>query len=547
MYNFSKDYRDTRYVFIFWVGLLVIMLIRNFFFGFTYFRFLDDYNTYGVFFRRNSDIFNDILLYYRNFRWRPFAALADAYITQWFWPAMQVVLLFYTLMHFFTVYFFHRVMVISKINFSLFGIIIISLTPILAEAVYWIGAATRLVPGMFLSILSVYFLLVHISYDEKNIFKRKYLLLYILFNFASVGFYEQIVVFNLTFTLLIVFLNRHRMYYNVKAIYFTPIMATIVIFVYYLIMSIGDDGTRVSLVNLFSLFSHAIQTSGRIINLLVFTNYEISINGFFRGITLIFTLFGVLSLVFIIAFVGFLLFSSYRTYLSFENESYEKFLLRILIGIILTLMPFAPFFILQPQQLPPRTIYPSIFGIAILLDTLISIISNVKFLKQVKYIIHSVLVIPFFLIYIAEVNNYRLLEKTDNIIIANFLEAFYESGYNDGDTIILFNTRLTFADVTGGGSPYRLENVTSSNWAMQGIANATSDMFRFTSIQPVRDYGTLHSQWIMYGRLFGIDEDLNIFQLNMYLNRLYVSNTSELFGYINFHENGNYIFNRLIP
>ena len=157
---------------LFWVGLCVLMLLRVFYFGFDYFNYLDDNNTYGIFFRRNADIWNDIVLWYGLYTFRPIAFFADAYITQWFWPRMELVLLFYTIMSFATLYLFREVLRKSGISFGVAGLIVLAFVPLNIEAVYWIGASTRFVPGMFFSILSGYMLIKFLEndYHRRSIF-----------------------------------------------------------------------------------------------------------------------------------------------------------------------------------------------------------------------------------------------------------------------------------------------------------------------------------------------------------------------------------------
>lgn len=533
---FTKDNRDIRFNYFFWIGLLVIMLVRSFYFGIEYFNFLDDYNTYGVFNRRNDDIFNNIIVWYGLYTFRPIAFLADAYITQWFWNNMWLVLLFYTLMHYATVYIFYKVLRASKINLGAFGIIIIALTPILFEAVYWIGASTRLVPGMFCSILSSYFLIKYLDFSERRIYNNKYLVLYVFFNLISTGFYEQIVAFNFVFTFIIILLNYYRIHEKFKLIISIPILSTIFIGLYYYILApYGKVQSRGELVPFRNIGSHFIHVSGSIVNLLTKTNHDINKNGFYRGITLIDSSWQWLGLIFVIIFTIVVIISLLKTYLVLEDSYNENYLFRIIIGFILMMSPFAPFYIIQNSFMAPRTIYPSIFGIAIILDTLLSMISTVKIstlkLTALKPIISGIFIIPFFIIYIAEINNFKLLEEVDTIVMDNFLEAFAETGIDEKTTIILFNTKYTYADTTTQG--HRLENVTSSDWALIGKANATSEDFYFREMQPVQSERLLPKEWASNDKgLFGIDEELNVYHLEFKNNRLYIANTNIIFGTI---------------
>lgn len=525
---YSNNMKDIRFVYMFWAGLFVVLLIRSFYFGINYFPFLDDYNTYGIFNRRNAQIWNDIILYYRHYTWRPFAFFADAYITQWFWPNMWPVLLFHVILHFAAVWLFHRVMVLSGLNFGLLGIIIISLTPILAEAVYWIGASTRLVTGMFFSVLSVYVLLVHIKLQNQDKYYKRLLLLFALLNFIATGFYEQIIAFNLVFTGAVIFLNRHKIYAYTKIITAIPIINTVAMIVYYIIMApLGRVGERAVLIAFGDVFSHFFNVTRALGNLLLITQYEISFNGLVRSFSLI-NLWGAFVLLLLVLFSIFVVFSYSRTYLIFGEERYSKYHIRLALGFILTMAAFSPFYLLADIWLPPRIIYPAAFGIAVFIDALFSFVFKDK-LTFLKSLIPGVLIIPFFLIFIAEVNNYRLLEEIDRQIMYNFLETFEQSGQSDQNMVVLFNTAYVFAGVTGGGSPHRLENITSSNWAMLGKANATSREFYFRQMEPVQNTGNFPGAWAE-GALFGLNEDFSVNHLNLRGNNLYVVNTGQLFG-----------------
>jgi len=524
------------------------MLTRAFYFGLTYFHFLDDYNTYGIFNRRNADIWNDIILHYGHFTFRPIAFFADAYITQWFWGSMWLVLLFYTLMHFATVYIFYKVLQKSYINFSAFGIIIISLTPILFEAVYWIGASTRLVPGMFFSILSVFFLMRHVEICESNYSTKRYLVYFFIFNFLSIGFYEQIVVFNLAFTLLLILLNFNRFTRGLTFAIFTPIFNTAFIGLFYVILAqYGRVATRGQTIAFGDFFTHFSQVSSSIGNMLINVQHQININGFLRGLTLIQSPFGVAVVVLTAIFALVVFLALKRTYLVMEDSTYNMYIIRLLFGLILTIAPFAPFFMLQNAFLAPRTVYPAIFGIAIILDTLVTFISSrSKYLQTLKPLAAAIFIVPFFIIYIAEINNFKLLEKIDVHIMDNFLEAFYESGADDQANILLFNTQYVYADITTD-IPHRLENITSSDWALIGKANAASTTFYFRRMVPVQHERTFPADLMINNyALFGVDEEFNVFKLQQQRESLYIYGSDEVFGTISEYGDDNKMFLRTV-
>jgi len=355
---------------------------------------------------------------------------------------------------------------------------------------------------------------------------------YIFFNFIAVGFYEQIVVFNFVFTLAIIFLNFDRITERVKLIVATPFLSTIAIGAFYLILApFGKVADRGQLVSVSELPSHVINVTGRIFNLMINTQQDINISGFFRGLTLINTVGNILTIVFVVVCTIIIFMGLMRRQLDIEQSHFdERYITLLIIGMILAIAPFAPFYILQNSFMAPRTIYPAIFGIAIFFDTILRFVSS-RFSVTIKAVVSTVLIIPFFIIYIAEVNNYKLLEEVDQKIMANFLEVFAESGLDEEVTILLFNTLYTYADVTIAGGPHRLENITSSDWALIGMANAVSTEFYFRQMVPIQNERLVRTDWVdNENGLFGIDENLNIFRLRLVGNVLYIEEDSRSFG-----------------
>jgi len=506
--------KDDRTHLVFWTGLLGIMILRTFFFGFSYFPFLDDYNTYGIFFRRNTDIWNDIILFYGHYTWRPLAFFTDAYITQWFFPRFEWVLLFYTFLHFFVVLLFHDILKKCKMNFGALGILIIALSPLLFESVYWIGASTRLLPAMFFSLLAIYFMI-----------KKKYVL-FAIFSLIQAGFYEQMVVFHLVFSVAIILILSKP-----KKLMLVPILSSFVMALYYFIFDFLSDGRaagRMQFIEFSDIVLHPFRVILGAFNTLLRTNFFIHFNGLPRGFLLLNNIPAIIFSILVVIYSVFVFLNLKKETLSLE-EFYDNPLVKLALGFALIIAPLAPFFILQEPWLPARTVFGSIFGVAIFVDTLFSLLP-----KTFKAAVCALFIVPSFLIYIAEVNNFRLIAETDTIIINNFLEAF--EGEED-DNIVLLNTSYIISNVTFPGN-HRLENITSSSWALLGGLNSTSRTHTFRNVMPVQNGGSL-PEWeeIVF---LGMDEDLNIFLLALDGHNLYFED--ELFGFI---EDNSFTLNRL--
>jgi len=488
---------------LFWAGLGIVMLLRVFYFGFTYFNYLDDNNTYGIFYRRNADIWNDIILWYGLYTFRPIAFFADAYITQWFWPRMELVLLFYTAMSFATLYLFKEVLRKSGINFGVAGLIVLAFVPLNIEAIYWIGASTRFVPGMFFSILSCYMLLRFL--DRDSIRKGTMLALYFAFNLIAHGFYEQIIVFNFVFTLFIIALHFKDLDEHKIKIIATPFVALIAIVAYYLLFwNHGKVASRGSIVSE-GIISHFVNAARNIWRLLTTRNLDMINTGFFGFFDIEISILQILAAILALAFAVICAMKIIN-----DEERRNIPYIKILAGLVLAAAPFAPFFLLENNFLAFRNVYPSVFGIAMVIDALAEIICKVKVLRVLAGALTGAVCVVFFLASVTEINNYRLIEIDDHIIARNFLDEFRETGYSDQTQVIVLNSRFLFTETSREG----FENISSSDWAFLGKLNAHSDEFYFRAVFPVVDgWGFPKELLSDDALLLGMDCSMNVMRI----------------------------------
>ena len=499
----------------FWAGLGIVMLLRVFYFGFTYFNYLDDNNTYGIFFRRNADIWNDIILWYGLYTFRPIAFFSDAYITQWFWPRMQLVLLFYTVMSFATLYLFKKVLEKSGISFGVAGLIVCALVPLNIEAVYWIGASTRFVPGMFFSILSCYVLVNFLGSDYNRKFSP--LILYFLFNLIATGFYEQIIVFNFVFTLLIIALHYRNLGYDKAKIITVPFASLFIIAAYYLAFwNHGKVATRGAIVS-DGFISHFAGAARNIWRLVTTRNFDMINTGFFGFFDVPINILQILILLLVLAFA----YVCASKIFEGEEDSENAVYIKALVGLVLAIAPFAPFFLLENNFMAFRNVFPSVFGIAMIIDAIVELISRFRIGRMAAGGLTGVVCVVFFLASVTEINNYRLIEIDDHIIAANFLDTFRETGYSDQTQVIVLNSRFLFTETSREG----FENISSSDWAFLGKLNAHSDEFYFRAVFPVVD-GWGFPKELLDGEvlLLGMDCSMNVFHLMQnphHPNRIY--------------------------
>jgi len=485
---------------LFWIGLGIVMLLRVFHFGFTYFNYLDDNNTYGVFYRRNADIWNDIILWYGLYTFRPIAFFADAYITQWFWPRMELVLLFYTVMSFGTLYLFKEVLRKSGMSFGAAGLIVLALVPLNIEAIYWIGASTRFVPGMFFAILSCYMLIRFLEEGRRR--KNSLFIMYFAFNVIAHGFYEQIIVFNFVFTLLIIMLHYQSLGFDKVKVIVTPFISFFIIVAYYLAFwNHGKVASRGAIVS-DGFVSHFTNAAGNIWRLVTTRNLDMINTGVFGFFRIEINVFRVLAIILVLVFAIICLFKI----TSGEEESDIPYV-KLIVGIVLAIAPFAPFFVLQDNFMAFRNVYPSVFGIAIIIDVIVELISGKRVGRMLSGVMTAIVTIVFFLASVTEINNYRLIEIDDHIIAANFLEEFSRTGYSDEAQIIVLNSKLLFTETSRDG----FENISSSDWAFLGMLNAHSDTYSFRRVFPVIEQWGFPKELLSDGTLLlGMDCSMGV-------------------------------------
>lgn len=509
---YFKD--EKKHESLFWLGLFLLMIISTYFFGIEYYEYLDDYNTYGIFYRRSGDIWNDVIMWYKLYTIRPFAFFADAYITQWFWHSMEIVLLFFTTMHFFTILLFYKVLKISKVNLSVFGISILCLCPVLLESTYWIGASTRLVPGVFFSVLSTYIFVKFLLGGKKRL---GFLILFFVLNFLSTGFYEQIITFNFVFTCIIILLNFKKISKYKVPIISIPFISTILMGGYYFAFrnsgKVLQRGSTVST----GIIEHTLDTLYKIKELF----FQRTIDIYETGIkSFPFSQFGVFQYLLIILIIVLVVFVFY----SCKNISYvleeKNFFLKIIMGIVVLFSSFAPFFLLSNNYLALRTIYPAFFGFILIIDSLFFLVYKNVSIKG-KYLLNSFVafvILVNIVVTITEIENYRLIEIDDKIIGDNFISALESTEGTDENLNILFNSKNTYSPVSRNG----FENITSSDWGMLGLLNATYYDYYFKKFLLVPN-GSYISRESLDGEnnLFFIDDNMNIMALELKDNFLY--------------------------
>ena len=176
--------RTVRYA-----ALFVMMMIPRTIYGFRYFPVVDDWFLYyGSSVGANHAV---------NLSSRPFAALADRYIFTPMAGRMMVGQLLLVLLLAAAVCLIYRAFENSRITCGAFLMLMIAMPPAGFEGIYWMSAASRIVPSVFFIALALYAQSRYISAG-----KTLYLIIFTAAGLFEVGFYEMLIPVYFTVTAL---------------------------------------------------------------------------------------------------------------------------------------------------------------------------------------------------------------------------------------------------------------------------------------------------------------------------------------------------------
>lgn len=204
--------------------IFILILIQRFAYGLKYFPVVDDWFLY---FGRGVKLSNaecpkpvpDLSI-------RPFAGLFDHYVITPLAEHLVIIEILLTVMLIAACIFFGRCFSEKDKTTDSVFVLFMTIFPISFEGLYWISAASRIIPSLFFISLSCFCLKEYISGNKKC-----FLILFTIFSVFSVGFYEIFVPLYLFLSLCII--ASSRKYY----LAFLPFIFALLIACYYLLNS----------------------------------------------------------------------------------------------------------------------------------------------------------------------------------------------------------------------------------------------------------------------------------------------------------------------
>ena len=423
---------------LFFSAFILLTVFKFSFAGFSYIPYLDDYVQY-LYYPDFGSPFSEILFGGAGTAFtRPLAALLDIYFWSKFFvfPGAAVILL--SVLYSLSAIFFYLSAKELKFTVSPLFLFIYALLPSAVEGTYWISAATRLVPALFFTSVSLYFMI------------KNRTLLFFIFALLSHGFYEQVSILFFCAACLI-FLTSPKKYLKE---FMLALLSVSAIAAYYLIFGkMGDNSDRIGIDPKF--YTNLKTYFYALADLLFKKQLPLYTKGFIRGFRLIANTHSYMwiSALFLISVFLFIFFPKEKS-LSFSLK-------KLFSGFVLFAAPVLPFLIIKDSWLNFRNIVPSILGFAIIIDTAFSYLLKDK----IKYLAFF-LMLYLCICNVSEVWDYHKTAFADRKIITEIADS-----YNDEN--ILYYEAVS-EKYLPQNSPYHdhIMSIVGSDWGLTGTVRA---------------------------------------------------------------------------
>lgn len=451
------------------IAFLVALLFKVFSYGVSYYPVLDDYIQYGGYplYKSLSHVYLNI----GTIVTRPFASLLDPVVWGYFYPNMYIVLFIISVLFFFGARFLAKALERTGIYVTPFLYAILLLCPLGFEGTYWISASSRICVGLFFTGLALLFLVKVI--DKRN---KMWLVPYILSTLLSFGFYESVMIASALlqlFVILSLVKNKKKCFIYL----ITPAVCGVAMLLYYkYAQGFGALGSRASGFS-FSGFSDKLGAFfAQLFEIFVKGGFNTICRGAYLGLKLmVYDYFGLIRLILAV------LISCLCAYFGGRAEFKANAKSCILIGLMLTFLPFVPNILVDEVWLTFRSVVPCFIGLILVSAPLFSRILKKK---SVRTGVIFVMVLVFSFANVNELDTYRRVNKTDNLYLTEICEKLdNEVLSGNKNTIVVLKNEI----VTPQVSYYKdhVKSVFSSDWALTGAIRAKCKNINIKTVTPV--------------------------------------------------------------
>jgi len=494
-------YKDKIEIIVF----AALFFIKYGYYGFAYYPILDDYIQYGGY-RLLKPIFTTVLIKGRTITTRPLASLSDPYIWGQLWHHMYISFFIITLMHLLSCWFFYQVFKKNNLTIGYVALLIYGFFPFGTEATYWISASSRIIVGMFVLSVALYLLSLYCDASSKR--KTTYFFLFWLTHLMSFGYYEPTIALGFVMAYLIILNNRKKI--TSFWIYGVPLVNLLTIGTYYIVFSrVGNMSDRGQFLteNFMIRWTDLIQ---KVKYLWTVPQLQLYRNGIPRGFA---ALVENKSFLWMFAIVVLSILAGIIVY---NEERYTKNWLKIVVGLMMMLVPYAPFFLLRQGGDELRIAFFSLLGLGIVLQGVFDLLAFNKGIRAVMSVFVSVAVCLMLLVHVSELTDYKRTSEYDAQIGKDMLSILEGTGVLEGtNKFVVLNNKKSYAPNNTAYATH-IANATSSRWALTGMLRALDENTKLLYTMVAKDQAQFaYDEVLMKEFVFiGIEDDGTVKQLS---------------------------------
>lgn len=432
------------------IAIFSTALVRTGFYGFRFYPVIDDWIQYRVY-NLFPNLWHDVFINIGLFTYRPLAGLADLYVWNHV-PAFFII----TLMHAGAILLFMMSARRLKIPLGMGFAAILLFLPINAEATLWLSASTRLIVPTFFTALALHFLTGN---------RRGNLYFFWIFQLISLGFYEQIAIISCFLCFIAGYKTKQTQKMAITVMNFVTVIAY-----YSIAKGHGSLGDRVSvttpdMLRIRTMLSQIGQGWGIV-------QLQLLSNGFLRGlwvlaqrwwyilpILLAAVIFGIAANAELSGQKIVLNNALFYLYKDKTDRKNRRFYTKIILGIILFLIPYIPFVFFHTPHIGMRNLFPSLIGLGLIVDALISGFRHLR----AALIIYAIVCM---VITCSELHDYKAASEADATIAHQLAQDIQSPDFVLQTVPSVIQTNVQFQE--------HIINITNSDWLATGAVRAVS-------------------------------------------------------------------------
>ena len=503
--NDKTNFNEGLLNFIF---IFTSVLLRYEYFGFNYYKQLDDYIQYHNYAAYNPHFFK-FAIKIGLFAARPIAGSLDYLFWSKFWGNMFVALVIITALYSLSGVIIYNILR-ESLNLNFLFFVFFALFPINIEGTYWLSASSRIVCALFFVSISSYFCF---KYTQKG--GSFNLFLFSLFQLISFGFYEQAIPMSFAMIFVIILLCKDK-----KGLGKFISLTVFSVILYFGFTNLFKDSLLynnkmqiVLPINRYYYNSLLPRILIQIKSVFFYAPINIIKNGFIRGLNIILYGHNLLFLLGLLLIIFLIIIITNRRVITCKKFNFNP---SFFTGLFLSIAPLSVFMVSAEPWFSLRGYVMSGIGISIMASALFEVfLIPFNSFKRVFYTsIPAILSAVFIITGISEISDYRETYYNDNRVVNSLLSEI--SQYDANKEIAVLNIEPSYLNQQNYFHNEHIHGVTESDWALTGAIRAVGGSNNLPYVTPIKkgDIYPPYYRFNEYDLYFYMDENYKLIPLN---------------------------------